>query len=108
MFLLLSQYVVPPIGTIFPYVGDLEKIPAGWHLCDGTNGTPDLTGRFLEGTTNAPKIFNDAGLPNITGCLIGENETYYAGGAFRHSGGGSVNKTEDNYGNQNDVYFNAS
>lgn len=36
-------------------------------MCDGTNGTPDLSDRFLEGTTNAPKVFKDAGLPNITG-----------------------------------------
>lgn len=56
-----------PVGTIIPYAGDLSTIPYGWHVCDGTNGTPDLSGRFLEGTTNAPKVFKDAGLPNITG-----------------------------------------
>lgn len=56
-----------PVGTIIPYAGDLSKIPYGWHLCDGTNGTPNLSGRFLEGTTTTPKTFKDAGLPNITG-----------------------------------------
>ena len=56
-----------PIGTIIPYAGDLSKIPYGWHVCDGTNGTPDLSDRFLEGTTTTPKIFKEAGLPNITG-----------------------------------------
>ena len=40
-----------PIGTILPYVGDFHKIPNGWKLCDGTDGTPDFTGRFLEGAT---------------------------------------------------------
>lgn len=54
-----------PIGTILPYVGNLANIPSGWHLCDGTNGTPDLSDRFLEGTKTAPKTFKDAGLPNI-------------------------------------------
>ena len=39
------------IGTILPYVGDLHKTPNGWKLCDGTDGTPDFTGRFLEGAT---------------------------------------------------------
>ena len=105
---LSSQSSSLPIGTIIPYAGDLSKIPYGWHLCDGSNGTPNLSGRFLEGTTNAPKTFNDAGLPNITGYFSGENETYHANGAFRHANGGPANKTEDNYGNQNDVYFNAS
>ena len=55
-----------PEGTILPYTGDLAKIPHGWVLCDGNNGTPDLTGRFLEGTKTTTGIFKDAGLPNIT------------------------------------------
>ena len=38
-----------PIGTILPYVGSLSKIPSGWRLCDGTNGTPNLKGMFLRG-----------------------------------------------------------
>ena len=63
---LASQYMFP-VGTIIPYAGDLSKIPYGWHVCDGTNGTPDLSNRFLEGTTATPKTFKDAGLPNITG-----------------------------------------
>lgn len=45
----------------------MNKIPTNWHLCDGTNGTPDLTGRFLEGTGSYSGEFKDAGLPNITG-----------------------------------------
>ena len=57
-----------PIGTIIAYVGDLSKIPSGWYLCDGTNGTPDLRDRFLEGVGNfSVKSFISAGLPNITG-----------------------------------------
>ena len=68
---LASQYMFP-VGTIIPYTGDLSKIPYGWHVCDGSNGTPDLSGRFLEGTTNAPKTFKDAGLPNIIGDIHGD------------------------------------
>ena len=37
------------MGTILPYAGDLGKIPNGWALCDGNNGTPDLRDRFLTG-----------------------------------------------------------
>lgn len=32
-----------------PYVGDLDNIPHGWFLCDGSNGTPDLRDRFITG-----------------------------------------------------------
>lgn len=56
-----------PVGTILPYIGDVKDIPKKWRLCDGTNGTPDLTGRFLEGVTANAKKFKEAALPNIYG-----------------------------------------
>ena len=55
-----------PIGTILPYVGNLSDIPTGWHLCDGSGGTPDLREKFLEGSAAAGNYIK-AGLPNITG-----------------------------------------
>jgi hypothetical protein len=40
-----------PIGAIIAWSG--SKIPYGWCLCNGSNGSPDLTGKFiLGGTTN--------------------------------------------------------
>jgi hypothetical protein len=36
-----------PIGGIIMWSGALVDIPAGWQLCDGTNGTPDLQNRFI-------------------------------------------------------------
>ena len=30
--------------------GLVVSIPAGWLLCNGLNGTPDLTGRFIKGS----------------------------------------------------------
>jgi hypothetical protein len=38
-----------PAGAIILWSGLLENIPAGFALCDGTNGTPDLRGRFVKG-----------------------------------------------------------
>jgi hypothetical protein len=35
-----------PSGVILLWHGALATIPAGWYFCNGTNGTPDLTGRF--------------------------------------------------------------
>ncbi len=37
-----------PTGTIMAYNG--TTAPNGWVLCDGTNGTPNLKGRFILGT----------------------------------------------------------
>jgi microcystin-dependent protein len=36
-----------PRGTVVMWTGDLA--PAGWAICDGTNNTPDLRGRFVLG-----------------------------------------------------------
>lgn len=41
-----------PIGLIVMWAGDLSNPPAGWALCDGNNGTPDLTNKFIVGAGN--------------------------------------------------------
>ncbi len=38
-----------PTGAIVMWSGAIDQIPAGWALCDGTNGTPDLRNRFVVG-----------------------------------------------------------
>lgn len=39
---------VPP-GTVCMWSGSIASIPAGWALCNGSNGTPDLRDRFIVG-----------------------------------------------------------
>ena len=36
-------------GMIILWHGSVVSIPSGWHICDGTVGTPDLRGRFILG-----------------------------------------------------------
>ena len=78
-----------PIGTILPYVGELSKIPHGWALCDGTNGTPNLTGRFLQGWgwddfyNRYTGEYIQEGLPNIYGRFPGGANSD-ANGAFKY------------------------
>ena len=38
-----------PSGCILLWSGAADTIPAGFALCDGENGTPDLRGRFVVG-----------------------------------------------------------
>ncbi len=40
-----------PKGGIIMWSGSADDIPNGWGLCDGTNGTPDLTNRFVVGAS---------------------------------------------------------
>jgi len=37
------------VGEIRMFAGNVGDLPAGWYVCDGTNGTPDLRGRFIVG-----------------------------------------------------------
>ena len=85
-----------PVGTILPYNGSLEDIPKKWALCDGKNGTPNLTGRFLQGwgsdgvATHSVGQSIEAGLPNITGTFTGGMEAgnYIESGALYFNGFG--------------------
>lgn len=40
---------VIPSGGIIMWSGQTSAIPTGWYLCDGNNGTPNLTNRFIMG-----------------------------------------------------------
>lgn len=52
-----------PTGGIIQWAGTIASIPAGWSLCDGSNGTPDLTDKFVLSVANSaedPVITNQA------------------------------------------------
>lgn len=38
-----------PSGVIVMWSGSAGNVPAGWTLCNGSSGTPDLRGRFVLG-----------------------------------------------------------
>lgn len=56
-------------GMIMMFNGSVADIPEGWVICDGTNGTPDLTDRFIKAATSD----NDVGESNNTD--LDQNET---------------------------------
>ena len=41
-----------PVGGIIMWSGATNAIPAGWRLCDGNSGTPNLTDKFIVGAGN--------------------------------------------------------
>ena len=47
-----------PVGLIMLWWGDANKVPEGWAICDGSKGTPDLTGRFVVGATQQADQWN--------------------------------------------------
>lgn len=50
-----------PIGGIIMWSGTASDIPAGWHLCDGSNGTPDLRNRFVMGAGGSYSVGSTGG-----------------------------------------------
>lgn len=44
-----------PSGTITMFNG-ASDIPVGWAVCDGTNGTPNLIGKFIKAVATADQI----------------------------------------------------
>ena len=44
----IKAYGVPS-GIIAIWSGASDNVPAGWYLCDGKNGTPDLRSKFIVG-----------------------------------------------------------
>lgn len=46
LFVYADEWTLVPalhVGAIIAYSGLVSAIPDGWVLCDGTNGTPDIT-----------------------------------------------------------------
>ena len=55
-----------PAGVITMWSGASTAIPVGWWLCDGTNTTPDLRGRFIIGASGTYSVAASGGSENVT------------------------------------------
>lgn len=54
-----------PAGTVIGISEKEVEVPSGWSICDGTNGTPDLTGKFLVGVSSKSEVGNTGGAAEI-------------------------------------------
>lgn len=73
-----NQFFVPARGIIM-WSGTLAEIPAGWALCNGSNGTPNLADRFILGA-------HPGRLPGNTGGAFSYAVATDAQGTHSHSG----------------------
>lgn len=87
----LNAWISPVVetveyGTIVMYVGDLTELPAGWRLCDGTLGTPNMTDYFIgsyaaashgDSITDIPYVANDPDTTrSTTGAITSTDNTH--------------------------------
>lgn len=70
-----------PVGTVVAFAGTIGDVPDNWFVCDGTNGTPDLRGRFIISVS--PDY-----VANATGGTAEHNHAVSidSGGAHLHTG----------------------
>ena len=91
-----------PTGGIIMWSGTIATIPSGWYLCDGNNGTPNLTNRFvicadaddggvaktsLSGTATQSGGSKDLIVPSHTHSFSGNAPDKYITDITRYQGG---------------------
>ena len=72
------------VGEIKGFKGTIGSIPTGWHLCDGTNGTPDMRGRSMVAAGTGYTDGTSGGALPSTG-------TANSAGAHTHTGSAASN-----------------
>jgi hypothetical protein len=71
-----------PSGTILPWYGKKGRIPNGWAVCNGENGTPNLQGRYMRGSRNQSEVGTSGGTTDASGALqgtVGVNQAPWKG-----------------------------
>lgn len=64
--ILTSQYVKAARGMIIMWYGSTASIPAGWALCNGANGTPNLIDRFIVGAGSSYGLGSVGGAATVS------------------------------------------
>lgn len=78
-----------PTGIICIWSGSIGSIPAGWALCDGNYGTPDLRDRFVVGAGDAYSVGDIGGANTHTHNFTTNGHSHsIPGGAAIQSGAG--------------------
>lgn len=73
-----------PSGVIVIWSGSAGAIPSGWYLCDGTNSTPDLRGRFIVGAAGSYAVGATGGSADAIVVSHTHTGTASSNGAHQH------------------------
>jgi len=75
-----------PSGAIIMWSGSIDKIPEGWALCDGNNGTPDLRDRFIRGRWDDTKPRTGGSAAHTHVCESAGEHQHELSFSFAHHG----------------------
>ena len=84
--------VLLPRGCVMMWYGAYGNVPAGWAVCDGTNGTPNLIDKFVFGAGNTASLGDAGGNNNL---VVSTNTE----GGHTHVGNASAGGNHDHGGN---------
>ena len=91
-----------PKGSIIMFNGLSSEIPKGWHICDGTEGTPNLTGKFIKasntsGETGGKSTIQilEENMPRHTHTFVGNQVTTSESGAHTYTIRGKYGKSDN-------------
>lgn len=89
-------------GMIMNWYGEITAVPSGWHICDGSNGTPDLRDKFVVGAGGAYSL-RDTGGSKSKVLTINDLPSH------NHTASGSTNVTGNHHhGTWGEHYLNAT
>lgn len=85
-----------PSGIILLWHGAIVDIPAGWTLCDGSNGTPNLQNKFIPGAGDVYAVDETGGSVEHTHSFSATTHKHtIAAGASIAAGANFKNMTEN-------------
>lgn len=91
-----------PKGSIIMFNGLSSEIPKGWHICDGTEGTPNLIGKFIKASNTSAETGGkstiqilEENMPRHTHTFVGNQVTTSESGAHTHTIRGKYGKSDN-------------
>ncbi len=103
------QYAHVPSGAIIIWFGDSTNVPSGWVICDGNNGTPNLSGRFVvcAGNNSEGQSYNasDTGGQDRYAFSIQEMPVHDHGGSSGNTSAEHNHPATSNSGNNGADHF---
>lgn len=72
-----------PIGGVIMFNAAFATLPSNWQLCDGTNGTPDMTNQFVYGTNTEGELLDSGGSADAV--IVEHTHTMGNSGNHNHS-----------------------
>ena len=86
-----AALIAVPVGAIVMFNGAFASIPSNFQLCDGTNGTPNMTDKFVYGTNEESELKDTGG--SADAIVVSHTHTTVSAGSHQHGAAGGHTHT---------------